>query len=282
MPDIQLRRFTLDDLPRAFDLSTSAGSKVTPAYWTRIMRLAGESCYCLADGDLFVSSAVCVPYGRERGWIALVFTRPEYRGHGLATQVTQAALDDLKARVKHVFLDASPMGRPIYERMGFTPLFTIDVYEGQANAPQASGIRLLEPDDVEAVIHLDTDSFGAARPAVIRQFVEEFPGRSWVDESSGEISGYALGRVTRGGYQIGPMMHRSAEGAERLLQTALHALQGSAVRLDMPTPNAAAIQLAQKYGLNTLNHSTRMIYGPVPPDLYFGERQYATGSPSTG
>jgi len=299
MSDIQLRRFTPDDLPRAFDLSNAAGSQITLAYWTRILRLAGDACYCLTDGDLFVSTAVALAYGRERGWIALVFTRPEYRRQGLAARVTQAALDDLQARVERVFLDASPLGRPIYVQMGFSELFAIDVYEGQASphplAPSPSGrgekgqsgVRLVTADDLDAVIRLDAESFGVARPNVFRGLVREFPTMAWVDEDSGTImrgaiSGYVLARETRAGAQIGPMMHNTPEGAERLLQTALRALQGKQVRLDTPVPNAAAGQFARQIGLETHVHTTRMIYGPIPAGLNAGERQYAAGSPSTG
>lgn len=57
----------------------------------------------------------------ERAYILNVYTEPEYRGRGLATQLMQSALEFCEARhLTVITLHASPFGRPIYERMGFT------------------------------------------------------------------------------------------------------------------------------------------------------------------
>jgi GNAT superfamily N-acetyltransferase len=58
------------------------------------------------------------------GGIYWVGTREEARGHGLAWAVTAAAVNagfDLGGRL--VSLQASVMGRPVYERMGFEPIY---------------------------------------------------------------------------------------------------------------------------------------------------------------
>jgi GNAT superfamily N-acetyltransferase len=56
----------------------------------------------------------------KRAYILNVYTEPEFRGHGLATQLVKIALDECRSRgLSMVILHASDFGRPIYERLGF-------------------------------------------------------------------------------------------------------------------------------------------------------------------
>lgn len=48
-----------------------------------------------------------------------VATLPEARGHGYGTALTWATLADADPGFRAAVLQASPMGRPVYERMGF-------------------------------------------------------------------------------------------------------------------------------------------------------------------
>lgn len=54
------------------------------------------------------------------GYIWGVYVEPAYRGQGIATQLTQQAIAHLKTiGCTHAVLNASPSGRPVYERLGF-------------------------------------------------------------------------------------------------------------------------------------------------------------------
>jgi GNAT superfamily N-acetyltransferase len=56
-----------------------------------------------------------------RAYLLNFYTAPEARGHGLATQLLQHAVDECKkANVQGITLHASKLGRPIYEKFGFT------------------------------------------------------------------------------------------------------------------------------------------------------------------
>ena len=55
-----------------------------------------------------------------RGYIANVYTKPEYRGRGIATSLIDKLVEEAKARgVKKLWLAASEMGRPVYIKYGF-------------------------------------------------------------------------------------------------------------------------------------------------------------------
>lgn len=55
-----------------------------------------------------------------RGYILNMYTRPESRGRGLAKQLVERLVEEAHERnVHHIFLISSPMGKPLYKRIGF-------------------------------------------------------------------------------------------------------------------------------------------------------------------
>lgn len=70
------------------------------------------------DGAPVAAAAVYITHGVAGiGWVG---TQPAQRGHGYAEAVTWAAIrEGFRRGAAFANLQASPMGRPIYERMGF-------------------------------------------------------------------------------------------------------------------------------------------------------------------
>lgn len=59
---------------------------------------------------------------RHYGYIWGVYVEPAYRKRGIATQLTQRTIDYLKSiGCTHALLNASPLGKPVYDRLGFAP-----------------------------------------------------------------------------------------------------------------------------------------------------------------
>ncbi|WP_339174273.1 GNAT family N-acetyltransferase [Solibacillus sp. FSL R5-0691] len=55
-----------------------------------------------------------------RGYILNMYTVPESRGRGLAKQLVERLLAEAQERnVHHIFLISSPMGKPLYKKIGF-------------------------------------------------------------------------------------------------------------------------------------------------------------------
>jgi len=78
--------------------------------------IAGTAGAMIADGYPFDVHAI------KRGYIFGVRVAPAHRNKGLATQLTEASVAFLQqAGCKKIRLHASPFGRPVYERLGFTP-----------------------------------------------------------------------------------------------------------------------------------------------------------------
>src|SRR5215472_12798543 len=116
----RLRGLTPADIPAGMDLRASAGWNQTEADWRNVLALGPNGCFGIeGDGELrATTTAVC--FGRDLAWIGMVLTAPAYRGRGFARQLVEHAVDYL--RMQQVYwtkLDATEMGRPLYERLGF-------------------------------------------------------------------------------------------------------------------------------------------------------------------
>jgi GNAT superfamily N-acetyltransferase len=72
--------------------------------------------------------------------IGMVATLPEARGRGLAAAlVTRALLDARERGCETSTLQATKMGKPIYDRMGYRDLGALHMWERRLGAPGVSG-----------------------------------------------------------------------------------------------------------------------------------------------
>lgn len=79
---------------------------------TKIIGTSSVSIYLLPPNTMRLSGKVA--------YIGNMFTYPEYRKQGIATRLFALSVDSAKeARCKEICLDATEMGRPIYEKYGF-------------------------------------------------------------------------------------------------------------------------------------------------------------------
>jgi GNAT superfamily N-acetyltransferase len=214
-------------------------------------------------------------------WLGSVMTNPDDRGQGYATRLTRAALDYLTAlEVGCIMLDASTLGRPIYERLGFRAVYPVQTWSRTA-APQAvqAAVRPYRPGDLAGLTPLDGALFGVARPHMLHKLAT--PGLSWVAAEDDQVVGYLLGKPNRQGIHLGPWYHPTPAGAEALLQAALGAVEpGQLVRLNSPAPNRAAQTILARNGFQPVSNVTRMILNGTPPgDM---PRQYSIAAFATG
>ncbi|MBD1910810.1 GNAT family N-acetyltransferase [Leptolyngbya sp. FACHB-16] len=63
---------------------------------------------------------ILAPEFQCRGYVWGVYVEPAYRQQGIATRLMEAAIAHLKSiGCTEILLNASPSGKPIYERLGF-------------------------------------------------------------------------------------------------------------------------------------------------------------------
>lgn len=262
-----IRPLTEADLDAAFALSTAAGWNQTIADW-RVFLRDGRAWGIEADGAL-ASSAAILPFGRKVAWVSMVLTLPDQRGRGYATALMAHALAALDASGHRAVLDATPLGQPVYEKLGFTPFWTFRRWRLEASGGTVQGVRPLRPGDCPELLALDAAANGIPREGLLRALAARLPAVARVAVAGGRIEGFALARDGRLAPQIGPVVARDGRSAQRLIAAALAALPaGQSAVIDLADSQTELAAWLAGRGAVPQRPFTRMAVGaePLPGD----------------
>ena len=112
----------LNDLAYGFEDGDGMAASMTadsPGTTLYEARLGGEPACVLGTMN----------HGSDLGFY-YVATAPSHRGKGLASRLMSVALEDARNRgLKTSTLQASAMGRPVYEKLGYEATFALHLYE---------------------------------------------------------------------------------------------------------------------------------------------------------
>jgi GNAT superfamily N-acetyltransferase len=229
--DIAIRQLSRDDVDGALRLSSTAGWNQRLEDWQMLLTIAPAGSFGAVDesAGLIVGTAIGIDYG-SFGWIAMMLVDPAYRSRGLGAGLLEAAMSAVPDG-KPIRLDATPMGRPLYQRYGFRDesMLTRHVagardrqsFAGGSSARAAVGVRPLEPADLEDIARHDRDTFGGDRAAVLEWARHGAPQYARLIRRGVEPPQYCFGRSGRLFDQIGPIVAHRADAATALLSAAI-------------------------------------------------------------
>lgn len=104
----------------------------TRDYYKKALSAGTHTAYLVFDGDRFIGTGgisyfrVMPTYHNESGnkaYIMNMYTNPDYRRLGIAYRTLELLVADAKEKgVKAISLEATDMGRPLYEKFGFVKM----------------------------------------------------------------------------------------------------------------------------------------------------------------
>ena len=179
MSDIVLRPMNRVDIALALQLSGQNGWNRLQADWQRQLDLEPAGCLSAVDGSRLVGTA-CACVFETIAWVNLVLVDDAYRGRGIGTRLTERVVAYLDERgVPSQRLDATPLGRPIYEKLGFVAEYELVRYAGTlpGSPDPKARVRLesVSSHDLEAFVRLDHEITRTPRRRLFAHLVSETP-----------------------------------------------------------------------------------------------------------
>jgi GNAT superfamily N-acetyltransferase len=190
------------------------------------------------DGTV-VGTGCCVAY-RDAGfgWIGLVATAGPFQRRGVATAITEFLSRTLSAHGCAAVLDASVVGGPVYERIGFADCGITQVLslEGEQwpTTPGEDRCSPLTADELDEVVAFDTARFGASRRSLLVKLIEQHPGRSLVLRGRHRLVGYLVAQPGA----LAPVIADDAASLSVLIAAARRFDWGAPPRINVPPESA--------------------------------------------
>ena len=250
------------DIPAAVRLKDLAGWNQTEDDWRRLLRLEPRGCFCASIGGRLVGTTTTTTYRNDLAWIGMVLVDPAYRRMGIATKLMNAALRYLDdAGVAVVKLDATPEGRPVYERLGFRFESLIERWTGVAGS-RASDSQPMNGSAISEALELDRRAFVADRSRLIEMLTHDVHVPPLVARSrDGTFMGYALARQGTAAAYVGPLVATAADTASSLLDGMCDQLRGQQVYVDLNTDFDTGRKVLSSRGFVKQRDLVRMFYG---------------------
>jgi GNAT superfamily N-acetyltransferase len=269
------------DVPLGMRLKSQAGWNQLEADWRRLIELEPGGGFVADCDGAPVGTVTTCRFGTV-AWIAMMLVDEQYRGRGIGRRLMDCALDYLDARGVHsVRLDATPLGQPLYESLGFVVEATFTRFQGvldrAGESPKLEVVCSL--DGLDEVAALDREVTGTDRRPLLSRLYDEHPWSLRGVRGVRGITGFLMARPGARALQIGPCI--GDENAGRLLfADARQRYAGEPVFVDIPTSNASATALALALGLEAGRQFTRMGRGPRVAEQL--SRLWASAGPEKG
>ncbi|MGI9470331.1 MAG: GNAT family N-acetyltransferase [Rubripirellula sp.] len=274
---------TPSDVSSAVHLAHQAGWNQLESDWARLLEHEPQGCFVADVDGRIVGTVTSTAYGNDLAWIGMMLVHESYRRQGIASELMTRCLNNLRSRsIRCIKLDATPVGEPVYEKLGFQaewtfhrwcvdtidPQHLLDKGDSETGTVVSRGQQLFDSNTA-----LDHVAFGTDRVTWLKRLTSDSDciatGQGFGMMRSGHLANY-----------LGPII---AETPTDAMQIARRLLLRSTTRVfwDIPGPNRDAVALAKSFGFRPVRDLTRMWIGDglLPCDL---SHQYALSDPGTG
>jgi ribosomal protein S18 acetylase RimI-like enzyme len=294
------RLMTMADVPAGMRLKDLAGWNQTAADWERFLSASPSGCFVAEVEGRVVGTTTTIVYEGRFAWIGMVLVDPEFRGRGIGTHLLNKAIEHLDSQgVPTLKLDATPEGQPLYEKLGFVREYEIErwtldrpgtgsdsrslggsslsnlqaIADWQSEIdnrkhvlipqPRENGSAIgIGPPELEDVLELDREVFGADRGDLLRSLVSAAPEFALAVRERGGLAGYAFGRYGSRADHLGPWTARTESAGRGLLEEFLKRSSRERLLVDCLKFHPWAETLLRARGFEFSRPLTRMYRGP--------------------
>ena len=211
-----------------------------------------------------VAAISVVNHDEGHAFLGLYLCRPDWRGRGIGYATWMHAL--AHAGTRTVGLDGVPAQEANYRKSGFTRTGASLRHEGRLPPQTSAAIRPATADDTPALMALDAQATGHARPRFLTAWLsgDGQTRETRVLQSGGDIAGFATWRACGTGTKIGPVIAPDTDAALTLIADIAAQRPEGPLIVDVPEANTALRRALEQEGFTIPFSTARMYRGPAP------------------
>jgi GNAT superfamily N-acetyltransferase len=272
------------DIETALDLSLTEGWNQTAADWIRLLDHQRKGCFGAYCDDHLVGTVTTSVYDKELAWLGMMLVQRDFRGSGLGRRLMLAALEYTKTEgVTTVKLDATPVGRKLYEAMEFVPEAGIERWERHGVASRVGTDSIAIKDGtVNDIYEIDRSAFGVDRATMLDSLLKQSSAQPFtVCDAAGKVCGYALARLGSRAPYVGPIVSVDPLLTPTLIDHMVRQFPDQAIYIDFYKGSVADSSLLSARGFVKQRELTRMFWGK-PSSAGLSQSIFSIAGPEIG
>lgn len=270
---------TPGDVHSAMRLVEIAGWNQTSADWHRILGYEPFGCFKAMVDDRLAGTVTTTSYENRIAWIGMMLVDPDYRRQGIGSALMQKAIDYLNSKsIECIWLDATPMGQPVYQRLGFQALYSFhrwhssrgvfckEIKKNFNSVNRSISLQLSHQG-------LDLRHFGYDRLDYLGRLLK-------CSDAAISQTGFGMIRQGRIAHYLGPLVTSDVNDAIEIASS-LVVIAENDIFLDYPGGDPQFIKWLYENHFSPVRTLTRMWLGKQP-DVKAFQMQFAICDPATG
>ncbi len=254
------RRLSTADLPACLVLAADRSWDADSLRWHLMLQIADVWGLDAPDGGL-AACGFLTRYHPAYATIGLLVVRRDHGRRGLATRLMAHLHDGGTEDITCLF--ATPMGRPLYRKLGYLAVDQIHKYIGplEVASPPDGHLAEATPGDLDTLVSLDAAATGLDRRHLLTALFGRADRRLLLSHN-GQYSGYGLAvpGSPRTPTVIGPLVAPDALAA-RMLIAGLAKDRTHAVRIDVFARHGDLPSWLQAGGMTHVSTDPMMLRG---------------------
>lgn len=189
----------------------------------------------------------------------MVLVAERHSRQGLGRRLMRHVVEE--AGTTPLTLYATPLGRPLYEELGFKVTGQAEMVRGRfvpSGRPEVL-TRTATADDLPAILRLDEEVFGMDRTHIVTR-LPAFADQLRVAEEDGRITGYAAAWPNMDTHVVGPLIARDTAPAQALIAS-LASHTNRPLRTDIDVRHRELLDWVKEHGLAPVTLNAVMTHG---------------------
>ncbi|MBT3702936.1 MAG: GNAT family N-acetyltransferase [Alphaproteobacteria bacterium] len=260
------------DAPAAHALSREANWNQTEEDW-RLMITTGDAVGLRDEDGRLIASALSLPQGPDFAWLSMILVTADYQRQNIASRLMAHLIAKVQAEGQIPGLDATPAGKPVYQPLGFLPVYELSRWQATepgwaapAAVPGGVSVEAATTNDLGDILAYDASCFGGDRRDVIAHLLQRCPDQALLarHDADNSLAGFALARDGRENLQVGPVVADNEQIAIDLLDRVFSTLDGG-IYIDVPDSQELLSAWLKSRGFTVQRPFTRMLVGRTEP-----------------